>query len=119
MGKEVTAPASTEEVVVAAPQDTAAVEQPAPTVANGEAGPSNQAEEVAETLLTSRPRRSLRNSGRPAQETIIKKTVKVILKNRPQRKWDAERLLTDPKSPLAKANLRVGCIISCDCRSLL
>ncbi|OAA72432.1 hypothetical protein ISF_01505 [Cordyceps fumosorosea ARSEF 2679] len=54
------------------------------------------------TTLVSRPRRSLRNAGRITEETVVKRTVRIISK----RKWDAERLLTDPKSPLARANLR-------------
>jgi hypothetical protein len=70
----------------------------------------NVALEAANKTLASRPRRSLRSAGRAAEEKIVtntvKKTVKIITR-RAQRKWDAEQLLTDPKSPLAKANLRV------------
>ncbi|KAM3562388.1 hypothetical protein ARSEF4850_002778 [Beauveria asiatica] len=65
--------------------------------------------EAANKTLASRPRRSLRSAGRTAEEktvaNTVKKTVKIITR-RAHRKWDAERLLTDPKSPLAKANLR-------------
>lgn len=74
--------------------------------ANGEAGEAAQGTAESPTTLASRPRRSLRSAGRAAEDKFIKKTVRIITK-RPQRKWDAERLLTDPKSPLAKANLRV------------
>ncbi|EJP64510.1 hypothetical protein CRV24_003912 [Beauveria bassiana] len=69
----------------------------------------NVALEAANKTLASRPRRSLRSAGRAAEEktvtNTVKKTVKIIAR-RAQGKWDAERLLTDPKSPLAKANLR-------------
>ncbi|OAR01491.1 hypothetical protein LLEC1_03091 [Akanthomyces lecanii] len=89
-----------DEIVVATTNDGAHAE-----TANATTEASAQQAEVANTRLASRPRRSLRSAGRAMEESIVKKTVKIISK-RPQRKWDAERLLTDPKSPLAKANLR-------------
>ncbi|KAJ3499722.1 hypothetical protein NLG97_g92 [Lecanicillium saksenae] len=92
-----------DEITVATSYDDSIAEAAAATDA---APDTNERElEAANTTLASRPRRSLRNSGRVAEETTVKKPAKIVAK-RPQRKWDAERLLTDPKSPLAKANLR-------------
>ncbi|OAA75844.1 hypothetical protein LEL_07832 [Akanthomyces lecanii RCEF 1005] len=89
-----------DEIEVATTNDAAHIEAP-----NAAPEASAQEADAANTGLASRPRRSLRGAGRAIEDSIVKKTVKIIAK-RPQRKWDAERLLTDPKSPLAKANLR-------------
>lgn len=90
-----------DEIEVAATNDGAHTEAP-----NAAPEACAQGAAAANTGLASRPRRSLRSVGRAVEDSIAKKTVKIITK-RPQRKWDAERLITDPKSPLAKANLRV------------
>ncbi|EGX89569.1 hypothetical protein CCM_07821 [Cordyceps militaris CM01] len=73
--------------------------------ANAPLEATTQDADTANAALASRPRRTLRSTGRVAEEKIVKRAVRIITK-RTQRKWDAERLLTDPKSPLAKANLR-------------
>lgn len=61
------------------------------------------------------PRRSGRRKANESEDTAVKKVVKIMQK-RPslRRKWTPESILTDPKSPLAKANLRVseGCYAS-------
>ncbi|KAJ6790044.1 hypothetical protein PWT90_05271 [Aphanocladium album] len=92
-----------DEIVVASADGDAPAE--AAVAADTAPEKSPDGADAANTTLASRPRRSLRSAGRVAEEKIIKKTVKIVSK-RPTRKWDAERLLTDPKSPLAKANLR-------------
>ncbi|XWX00169.1 hypothetical protein V2A60_008189 [Cordyceps javanica] len=92
-------------IVTAAPNGDAHATGALDANAALESSTQDIAADAANTALASRPRRSLRSAGRAAEEKIVKRTVKIITK-RAQRKWDAERLLTDPKSPLAKANLR-------------
>lgn len=43
---------------------------------------------------------------RRKKRVVVKKTVR-------KSKWNAENILTDPKSPLATADLRVSCLDTC------
>lgn len=82
--------------------DGAAVDAPA------EDAPAESTEPVQGTSAVL-PRRSARRPANANEETAVKKVVKIMSK-RPslRRKWTPESILTDPKSPLAKANLRVS-----------
>ena len=74
-----------------------------------DAAAPGEAAESAQGTSAVLPRRSARRKANESEDTAVKKVVKIMQK-RPslRRKWTPESILTDPKSPLAKTNLRVS-----------
>ena len=60
-------------------------------------------------MASSRPKRTRAGRLPTPKEESPKKVAKKVPKRTPKKKqWDVEDLLTDPKSPLATADLRVS-----------